>query len=212
MPYRRRRKTTRMPRRKGRKTGTRYTRKLRMGRPLRSAQYHKFRELYMLDDLVDPGTLTDSFYQFSFQWSSIPQLAHYQNLYDDIRIDKVTWFIEPYLQPSNASTGPIPLQKWARVAWDSDDATSKTQAQLLQYANVRSHNMGYNFKIACYPKVLVQLGTAGTKVQRPGFMDLQGSVPTFYCAKMSYPSLGYTSSNPIAKIRCEVLFTCRKQI
>lgn len=215
MAYRRYRKRGIRPRRKARvaRRSQRMPRRM-MGRTRISRQIHNFRELIILSDIVDPGTLSTSgyFYNMSFDWSQIPQIAQYTNLYDQIKINKLKWFIEPYIQPSNASSAATPLQKWARVVWDYDDATSITEAQALQYANVKSHNFGYKFSVGCYPKIKSEVYSGAYKIVSPGFMDLQATSPTFQCAKMVYPSLGYTGSNAIARVRLEVDFSCRKQI
>lgn len=149
--------------------------------------------------------------QYFFNWSQIPTLSEYTGLFDEIKIQKIIWIFEPYYQPSNTgNTGPT--QNMCRVIWDNDSTTAPTTENgFLEYSNCRSHNMGKPFAVTLYPKVRSQVFNGAYKMVKPGFMDLQASSPDFYGVNMFVPDVGI-SNLWLFKVRCNVVFACRKVI
>lgn len=214
MAFRRYRRKVR-PRRKTRVAKRRMGRRMSNRLPRRiSNQIHYFREVVMLSDMVDPGTLSTNgyWYPFTLNWSSIPQLANYQNLFESAKILKCTFVVEPYILGANASAQPTPLNKYARLIWDPEQVTTLTETAALQYGSVKSRVMTKPFKFVAYPKMLQTITTGAVAIRKCAWLDLQTAANTFYMGGAVFPSLGYTSSNAIARVRLEISFCCKGTI
>lgn len=220
MAYRRYRKRGVRPRRKTR-VARRMTRRMprRIRRNRVSSQIHYFRKQFIppaQSGGVNQGKVFNlgggQILSYFFNWNQIPSISEYTSLFDEIKIKKVKWIFEPYYQPSN--TGNVgPTQNECRVIWDNDGLSPSvtTENGFLEYSNCKSHNMGYVFSTTLYPKVKSEVYNGSYKMVKPGFMDLQAASPDFLGVYVYVPDTGIENMW-LFKVRCDVIFACRKSI
>lgn len=90
---------------------------------------------------------------YSFKLDNVVNPSDFTNLFDRYRINKITLYLEPTDNQTNA--GLTPAQKKISVVWDDDGNLLTQEDDYLEYGNCRRYNANSTrtVKLTLYPKV-----------------------------------------------------------